>query len=234
MFTFIKNLESRSFLFLKTWIFQIRGLMKKILIFFIFLLININVIYCQTSEEHYTRGESYLGNNMLDEAIEEFKKSIELDPNFSDPHARLGVAYLRKGMLNEALLQFNQSIVLNPSDFEAFTYMGIIYRRKNMTDKSIIMLKKAIEINPLYITAVYNLGTAYLNKGELDRAIEYYNEVINIDSTYVRVYFRLAQVYYITKQYSLSWANVYKARELGFKVSEKFIERLKNSSQEPK
>jgi len=233
MFTFIKNFDNTSLLFLKTSIFQTQGLMKKILIFFIFLLININVIYSQTSEEHYTRGESYLGNNMLDEAIEEFKKSIELDPNFSDPHARLGVAYLRKGMLNEALLQFNQSIILNSSDFESFTYMGIIYRRKDMTDKSIIMLKKAIEINSLCCTAIYNLGTAYLNKGELNKAIEYYNEVINIDSTYARVYFKLAQVYYITKQFSLSWANVYKARELGFKVSEKFIERLKKSSQEP-
>ena len=70
--------------------------MKKYIIFFLILISQAASLYPQSSEEYYTHGLSLLENNMLEEAVEELKKSIEIDPQFSDAHKNLGIAYLGK------------------------------------------------------------------------------------------------------------------------------------------
>lgn len=96
------------------------------------------------------------------------------------------------------------------------------------------MFDKAIDINPLYERAIYHLGGTYFKKGDLNKAIELYNKIVEINTDYARVYYKLAQVYRIQKQYSIAWENIYKAQELGFKVPDSFIDKLKSSQKEPR
>ena len=48
-----------------------------------------------------------------DQAINFFKKSISLNPNFSQAYNNLGLAYKNKGYLRESLNCFDKAIELN-------------------------------------------------------------------------------------------------------------------------
>ncbi|MCF6155494.1 MAG: tetratricopeptide repeat protein [Candidatus Brocadia sp.] len=59
-------------------------------------------ISTHTPEVHNEIGDLYLRKGMYDEAIEEYKKAIEADPNCAIAHFNLSIVYDKKGMKEKA------------------------------------------------------------------------------------------------------------------------------------
>lgn len=55
-----------------------------------------------TADTHNEIGDLYLRKGMYDEAVEEYKKAIEADPNCALAHFNLSIVYDKKGMKEEA------------------------------------------------------------------------------------------------------------------------------------
>jgi len=49
---------------------------------------------------HYRMGDFYLNKGMVDEAILEYKRALEINPNYADAHNNVAVAYFAKGDIN--------------------------------------------------------------------------------------------------------------------------------------
>src|SRR5947207_5152793 len=58
------------------------------------------------SDEHNTRGIELADRGWLDEAIKEFKKAIDLDPNSAHAHDNLATVYAEKKLFREALGEY--------------------------------------------------------------------------------------------------------------------------------
>lgn len=65
-----------------------------------------------------TYGYLLLGQNRIDEAIEKFKKQIELIPDRANPYDSLGDAYRAAGRLEDAIVQYEKALKIDPN-FEA-------------------------------------------------------------------------------------------------------------------
>ena len=63
-------------------------------------------------------GYFLMNQDRVDEAIEKFKKQIDLAPDRYYPYNSLGEAYRKKGMLKEALAEYKKAVEINP-DFES-------------------------------------------------------------------------------------------------------------------
>ncbi|MDN3513422.1 MAG: tetratricopeptide repeat protein [Candidatus Brocadia sp.] len=61
-----------------------------------------NKLSSNTPDIHNEIGDLYLRKGMYDEAIEEYKKAIEADPNCAIAHFNLSIVYDKKGMKEEA------------------------------------------------------------------------------------------------------------------------------------
>ena len=59
-----------------------------------------------------------------DRAIEDFNKTINLNPNYVDAHNNRGVAYGEKGDFDRAIKDFNKVIELNPNYAEVYSNRG--------------------------------------------------------------------------------------------------------------
>ena len=55
-------------------------------------------------------------NDMLEEAIEQYKKALAIDPAYAQAHTNLAVALVQKGQLDDALPHFQEAVRLNPAD----------------------------------------------------------------------------------------------------------------------
>ena len=64
-----------------------------------------------------------------DEAIDQFRKSIELDPRFAHSHCWLGKAYLQKGMLPEGIAELQEATSLPGGDSPAYATLARICLR---------------------------------------------------------------------------------------------------------
>jgi len=109
------------------------------------------ICYGQTAKDYLDKGTAYYHKGMYDEAIAEFKKAIEIDPEFAEGYTNLGSAYAAKGMFDEAIAEFKKAIEINPNDAMAHNNLGGAYCRKGMYDEAVAEYERTLAINPNYI-----------------------------------------------------------------------------------
>jgi len=73
------------------------------------------------------RGMLYVKKKMFDEAINDFTKSINLDPQFCGSYNQRGQAYIYKEMYDEAIEDLNKAILLNNRGRIAYANKALIY-----------------------------------------------------------------------------------------------------------
>jgi spermidine synthase len=125
-------------------------------------------------------GTVYQNQGMLDNAIEEFRKAIELDPNSMLAHSNLAYIYEGKGMINEAIAEFKELLRIQPKMPQIHVGLGLLYDKQGLTDDAIAEMKNAIQQDPKSTAAMINLGILYRKKGMLDEAIEQFKKLIEI------------------------------------------------------
>jgi tetratricopeptide (TPR) repeat protein len=91
-----------------------------------------------TKEEFYDAGMVEFSMAEFENAIEAYRKAVELDPNYFDAWHALGMAYLRAGKIQDAIAAGKRSIEINPNDMLAHTSLSMYYMKagdKAMAEK---------------------------------------------------------------------------------------------------
>ena len=117
-------------------------------------------------EIFFLRGVCFREKKKYKKAVDEFKKAVKLDPDYSDAYAGLGIT---SGLLEEpqkAVDYYNQAIELNPATPGYYNNLGISLISLGKIDEAVKCFKKSISLNPSFVRAVNNLGLAY---GFLDK-----------------------------------------------------------------
>jgi serine/threonine protein kinase/tetratricopeptide (TPR) repeat protein len=132
--------------------------------------------------EYYVKGREYYFRYKKEEneqAIELFKKAIELDPDYALAHAGLGDAYsqrvIRFGFpeaewFDPAVEEAQKAISLDPNLAEGYKALGSAYIAKGWLRKAVEAGQKAVEANPNSTIAVSALTDIYIGIGEYDKA----------------------------------------------------------------
>jgi tetratricopeptide (TPR) repeat protein len=180
-----------------------------------------------TVDDHSIRGSEYYNKGMLDEAIEEFKEVLEIDPDDAETHYNLGNAYEDKEMFDEAISAYKKTIEFNPEFIDAYLNLGAIYLDKDLAEDAISLYKQAVELNPDDPFLYYHLGEAYAYKERYKKAIVEFKKAISINPMDPETQYRLAEMYYETEQFDLALEHIKLAEELGHPVDLELIDNLK-------
>ena len=82
------------------------------------------------------------------EAIENYSKAIELNPEFAEAYNNRGNTYYAQGNLNQAISDYNKVIELNPISSMAYNARGNAYSSRGDISQAIADYKKALELDP--------------------------------------------------------------------------------------
>ena len=133
-------------------------------------------------------GASRAKIGMLDEAIDAYKKSVSLNPDFAEAYSNMGVALKNQDKLDESIEAFKKSILLKPNDADSYYNMGITLNHQGKVDETISAYKKAISLNPDFAKAYNNLGLVLQVKGMSDEAIEACKKAISLNPHHAEAY----------------------------------------------
>jgi tetratricopeptide (TPR) repeat protein len=120
-------------------------------------------------------GRAYRETAFLPEAIEEFKRAVQLDPHFPRAHYYLGLTYLLKDgatRLDDAASEFRVELETNPGEFFANYYLGVVYVIQRKWEPAVPLLQKASLIEPNNPDPYFHLGQALQSLGKHNEAIE--------------------------------------------------------------
>lgn len=88
-----------------------------------------------TAETHNGLGYVLARQNRMDEAFAEFRKAIELDPNYTFAYNNLADALARAGQLEEAEKVYKQSLAVKESA-SVYAALGVVQRRLGKTEEA--------------------------------------------------------------------------------------------------
>ena len=119
---------------------------------------------------YYDRGITYSEKGDYGNAIKDYTKAIELQPDYASAYYNRGVAYGQKGDYGNAIKDYTKAIELQPNYADAYNNRGVAYGQKGDYDKAIEDLTRAIGLKPNYARAYNNRGIAYRRKRDKVRA----------------------------------------------------------------
>ena len=129
----------------------------------------------------------------VDDAIAQYRRSLELRSNYAQTHYNLGMALLDKGNIPEAVAHAREAVRLQPRDPDAHVALGNALLPGSVED-AIAEYKTAIELRPNHANAHYNLGNALVNKGEIDAAVTEFVTATTLQPDLVEGHVHLADI----------------------------------------
>ena len=115
----------------------------------------------------------YYFARQYDQAIDQFAKAVELDPNFWPAHHWLGWAYEAQGRHEEAIAEAQKAVAYSAGAPYAVSALGYAYAvagRRAEAQKALNHLKELSEHG--YVSAYYS-AEIYVDLGEKDQAIQW-------------------------------------------------------------
>jgi tetratricopeptide (TPR) repeat protein len=149
----------------------------------------------RSAKTYYNIGGLYKLDGKLNDAINEYKKALDVNPCYVEAINNLGNVYRIEGKLNDAVNEYNKAIAIDPRYIEAINNLGNTYAEMGNDDKAIEEFKKSIDVQPNYI-AFNSLGLSYYAKKQWDIAIEQYKKAIEINSLSSKPYINLGNAHY--------------------------------------
>ncbi len=93
-------------------------------------------------------GNYRLEDGQYEEAVKEFSKALEKNPEHAMARLGLAVTYMQMDKDDEAMQEFNLVIENNPELAPAYADRGILYDRMGEFRKALADYKKALELDP--------------------------------------------------------------------------------------
>jgi len=123
------------------------------------------------AEAHASMGYIDLHSWQFAEADKEFKRAIELNPNYATAHQWYHVYYRILDRLDEAFAEIKRAQQLDPLSSIITINVGDLYALKGDLNSAIEEYKKIIDLDPSFPRAHAHLGLAYLRQGHQQEAI---------------------------------------------------------------
>lgn len=151
-----------------------------------------------TSEEaidHLNLAILYQKENKLDEALEEYKQAIELDPLNAQSYNNMGMVFYNRGNLSEAIIQYQKALSINSGYDKAHHNLAVAYYHQGDYDRAALEFTLAISCNPRNPESYNNLGVLYRKQNNLSLAKHVLQQGITTASMkYPPLYYTLALI----------------------------------------
>ena len=115
-------------------------------------------------------------------AEEEFKRAIELNPNYGAAHHFYADLLKARGRFGEAHSKIKQAHLLDPLSLAINTGVGHVLYLSRKYDEAIEQYRKTVELDPKFLQARLWFGRPYMQKGKFKEAIAELKEAVRLSN----------------------------------------------------
>lgn len=130
---------------------------------------------------YFNRAIAYDRKGDSVKAAADYKKSLDLKPDFLLSLAALGKYYAKKADFETAVGYYSKAFKLEISDTMALYNYGACLVNLGKTDDAKTVFEKIVELDPTYADAYYQLGIIYLGLNQNDKAKEFLEKFVELD-----------------------------------------------------
>lgn len=143
-------------------------------------------------DSHYQLAKFFQMRGRHEEAIDEFNKTVLIDPEYINAYNGMGISFDMMGEYSMADESYQKALLLNPDSDHVLNNMGYSFVLQNKIDKAITTFQHAIAVQGEEPRYYNNLAIAYAYNRQYDEAMDACNKGgDNID-----VHYSIADMYY--------------------------------------
>ncbi len=102
----------------------------------------------QNSEAWYGLGTTRAAQHRTDEAMEDYRKALQIDPNFPEALNSLGALVIDRGQFDQAMTHFRQALHIQPNYADAHHNLALCLAALGRPDEALAHYEKAVELDP--------------------------------------------------------------------------------------
>lgn len=126
-------------------------------------------------------GVAYERTDQRGKAVNEFRRVLDLDPDFHAALNYLGYTYAESGEnLEEALSLVGRAVALEPDNGSYVDSLGWTYYQLGRHEQARDILERAVRLEPADATLQEHLGDVYVALGQKERAREAYRRALEL------------------------------------------------------
>jgi tetratricopeptide (TPR) repeat protein len=115
----------------------------------------------------------------LDEGIANFRKALDIDPDYAEAHSNLGEVLALHGSTDRAIAEFQRAVEINPAYAEAHFNLGKALADRGRLDEAMMHYQKVVAIQPNSGAHNY-LGLALVARNRPQEALAHYQMALKI------------------------------------------------------
>jgi tetratricopeptide (TPR) repeat protein len=148
---------------------------------------------------HELSADIFEVQNRFDDAIAEYRKAIELNPNAPDLHFRLGRSLLLQShspeVLEQAAAEFRAELKLSPEDASCEFQLGQIAQVETKTAEARMHFEQALKLSPAFVQALIALGKMEAAAKNYARAAELLSQATKLEPANETAHYALMSAY---------------------------------------
>ncbi|MGD0498577.1 MAG: tetratricopeptide repeat protein [Bryobacteraceae bacterium] len=117
----------------------------------------------------------------VEQAIEAYRKAIELNPGAAGALVNLGTIYYRLRKFGEAEKYYVQAVAADPGYPLAEFNLGNLYDEQNRVGEALHHYRKALELSPGYADAHFNMALIRERVGDPLQAVHHWKAYLKLD-----------------------------------------------------
>lgn len=142
--------------------------------------------------------------NTQDQAIEQSRMAIALNPNLLEAHWARGYILELTANYAEAAAEFEQAIAINPNISNLHMALGRNYFTLARDDEAIFEFSRALALDPTDPTPNYFISRVWANGGEFAKAAQYAEAAVRLDPADPYLQAQLGTMYFRQGLYNQS------------------------------
>jgi tetratricopeptide (TPR) repeat protein len=129
----------------------------------------------------YYRGIAQENNGNTEEAMSDYQKTIELNPDFVLPYSRVGKIYARQKNYKKACEFYQKSVELGDQDITTLYNYGVVLINLGKSPEAKVVFENLLSLDEDYADAYYHLGIISIGLGDSEKAKELLQKFIELD-----------------------------------------------------
>ncbi|MEX2476755.1 tetratricopeptide repeat protein [Marinobacter sp.] len=156
----------------------------------------------ESAEEAIARGDAAYRRGKVDEAVFEYIRSLELDPDNADTFYKIGAINLHKEALGKAASAFRLALEKDAVHPGALEGLGLMLMKQREYGQARTMLGKAVETDSNRWQALNGLGIMADLRGDFAAARSHYDRALVISPRNAKLHNNLGYSYYLIGHWS--------------------------------
>ncbi len=146
-------------------------------------------VMAQNPRKFFKAGEDFMITGNYEDAVDQFSKAIELDPDYTNAYLARAEAYEKLNKLQDAYDDYNRAFVFLPKEEEVAYHLGKLSNELGEYERAMVFLNQATVLSRKFLPAYQEKVQSLIELKDYQCAIKVCDTTLSLENNAINYYY---------------------------------------------